>query len=49
MMIGEPASVRAGCPAAALLEPAEIPERSLIGVADALRVRTQRGQWWLPV
>jgi hypothetical protein len=29
-------------------EAAEIPERSLIAAADALGVRTQRGQWWLP-
>jgi hypothetical protein len=27
---------------------AEIPERSLIGAADVLGVRTQRGQWWIP-
>jgi hypothetical protein len=27
---------------------AEIPERALIRAADALDVRTQRGQWWLP-
>jgi hypothetical protein len=28
---------------------AEISERALIAAADALGVRTQRGQWWLPV
>jgi hypothetical protein len=27
---------------------AEIPERSLIVAADALGVRTRRGEWWLP-
>jgi hypothetical protein len=27
---------------------AALPERSLIRAADALGVRTQRGQWWLP-
>jgi len=27
---------------------AEIPEHSLIAAADALGVRTRRGQWWLP-
>jgi hypothetical protein len=27
---------------------AEIPERSLLAATDALDVRTQRGQWWLP-
>jgi hypothetical protein len=27
---------------------AEIPEPVLIAAADALRVRTQRGQWWIP-
>jgi hypothetical protein len=27
---------------------AEIPERLLIAAADALGVRTQHGQWWLP-
>jgi hypothetical protein len=32
----------------AAAEAAEIPERSLIAAADALGVRTQRGQWWLP-
>jgi hypothetical protein len=30
-----------------LIEAAEIPERSLIVAADALGVRTQRGEWWL--
>jgi hypothetical protein len=33
----------------AAAEAAEIPERSLIRAADKLGVRTQRGQWWLPV
>jgi hypothetical protein len=32
----------------AAAEAAEIPTRSLIAAADALGVRTQRGQWWLP-
>jgi hypothetical protein len=32
----------------AAAEAAEIPERSLIAAASVLRVRTQRGQWWLP-
>lgn len=32
----------------AAAEAASIPERSLIVAADALGVRTQRGQWWLP-
>jgi inorganic triphosphatase YgiF len=27
---------------------ADIPERWLIAAASALRVRPQRGQWWLP-
>jgi hypothetical protein len=27
---------------------AEIPKRSLLAATDALDVRTQRGQWWLP-
>jgi hypothetical protein len=27
---------------------AEIPERLLIAAASAFKVRTQRGQWWLP-
>jgi hypothetical protein len=26
-----------------------MPERSLIAAAETLVVRTQRGQWWLPV
>lgn len=26
----------------------KIPERALIRAASALKVRTQRGQWWLP-
>jgi hypothetical protein len=30
-------------------EAAEMPERSLIAAAETLVVRTQRGQWWLPV
>ena len=29
-------------------EAADISERTLIVAADALGVRTQRGQWWLP-
>ncbi len=33
----------------AATEVAEIPERSLIGAADALGVRSQRGQWRLPL
>jgi hypothetical protein len=32
----------------AAAEAAEIPARSLIAAADALGVRTQRAQWWLP-
>jgi hypothetical protein len=32
----------------AAAEAAEIPERSLIAAAEALGVRTQRGQWWIP-
>jgi hypothetical protein len=32
----------------AAAEAAEIPERTLIAAASALRVRTQRGQWWIP-
>ena len=27
---------------------AEIPERALIVAADALGVRTRKGQWWIP-
>jgi hypothetical protein len=27
---------------------AKVSERFLIAAADALGVRTQRGQWWLP-
>jgi hypothetical protein len=27
---------------------ADIPKRSLSDATDALGVRTQRGQWWLP-
>jgi hypothetical protein len=27
---------------------ADVSERSLLTATDALRVRTQRGQWWLP-
>jgi hypothetical protein len=27
---------------------ADIPERSLIAAADAIGVRTRKGQWWLP-
>jgi hypothetical protein len=37
-----------GAEVAAAAEALEIPERSLIAAADALGVRTQRGQWWLP-
>jgi hypothetical protein len=29
-------------------EAAKISERTLIAATDALDVRTQRGQWWLP-
>jgi hypothetical protein len=32
----------------AAAEAADIPERSMIIAANALGVRTQRGQWWLP-
>jgi hypothetical protein len=32
----------------AAAEAAEIPERTLIKATDALKVRTQRGRWWLP-
>jgi hypothetical protein len=28
--------------------PPRIPERTLMAATDALGVRTQRGQWWLP-
>jgi hypothetical protein len=27
---------------------ADIPERALIAAADALGVRTRKGQWWIP-
>jgi hypothetical protein len=27
---------------------AEIPKPALLAAADALGLRTQRGQWWLP-
>jgi hypothetical protein len=37
-----------GAQVEAAAEAAEIPERSLIRAADALGVRTQRGQWWMP-
>jgi hypothetical protein len=32
----------------AAAQKAAVPERSLLAAADALGVRTQRGQWWLP-
>jgi hypothetical protein len=32
----------------ALAEAQDIPPRSLMAAADALGVRTQRGQWWIP-
>jgi hypothetical protein len=32
----------------AAAEAADISKRTLISAADALGVRTQRGQWWLP-
>jgi hypothetical protein len=32
----------------ATAQEAAIPERSLLAATDALDVRTQRGQWWLP-
>jgi hypothetical protein len=32
----------------ALAAAAEISESALVAAADVLRVRTQRGQWWLP-
>jgi hypothetical protein len=32
----------------AAAQAAEIPKRSLIAAADALGVRTQPGQWWIP-
>jgi hypothetical protein len=39
---------RPGAQVEAAAEAAEIPERSLLAATDALGVRTQRGQWWLP-
>jgi len=39
---------RPGSQLEAAAEAAEIPESVLIAAADALGVRTQRGQWWLP-
>jgi hypothetical protein len=33
----------------AAAEAAEIPKRELLTACDRLDVRTQRGQWWLPV
>jgi hypothetical protein len=32
----------------AAAQEAEIPKRTLLAATDALDVRTQRGQWWLP-
>lgn len=39
---------RPGSQLEAAAQAAEIPESALIAAADALGVRTQRGQWWLP-
>jgi len=39
---------RPGSQLEAAAEAAAIPESVLIAAADALGVRTQRGQWWLP-
>jgi hypothetical protein len=32
----------------AAAQAAEIPKRTLIAAADALGVRTRKGQWWIP-
>jgi hypothetical protein len=39
---------RSGAQIEAAAEAAAIDARSLLAVADALGVRTRRGEWWLP-
>jgi hypothetical protein len=40
--------LKPGAQIQAAAQAAAIPERSRIAAADALRVRTRKGQWWLP-
>jgi hypothetical protein len=40
---------RPGTEIEAAAQAAEIPKRELLTACDALDVRSQRGQWWLPV